>query len=216
MNKYDPNAVYLQRKQGNEQFIMNNKDMGFNLMSFWSYQYSNIWSQTGEMAEFLVAKALEGKDTYTRNHEYWAVWDLNYRKLRIEIKASADFHSWNINEKKKTIRVFDIHKVYDWGYITEEPETKGTMRRMSQIYVFCHNKCPMDSYEPETCDPLNLDNWDFYILPTSTLDKCCGNQKTISLGRLKRIHGRIPYRFDEIKDAVDAIYNEIDGTFTKT
>jgi len=36
-------------------------------------------------------------------------------------------------------------------------------------------------------DPLSMAQWDFYILPTRFLDEKLGNQKTLSLSRLKRL-----------------------------
>jgi hypothetical protein len=35
-----------------------------------------------------------------------------------------------------------------------------------------------------TVDPLNLDQWTFYVLPTRVLNEVLGNQKTVALSRL--------------------------------
>lgn len=206
MSKYNPDADYLKVKEGKESFTLNGKKQDFNVLCFWQYHFSNLWNMTDKIAEFLVAKALEGKDTYTRNHEYWAVWDLNYRHIRIEIKATSDFHTWNAEKRKKTQRVFDIHPIMDRGYVPDELEWTGKIRRISEVYVFCHVRCSENSYDAESADPLNLDNWDFYIIPTFIIDKCCGSNKSISLGRVRQIHGKSPFRYNEIRGEMDRIY----------
>ena len=76
--------ICTRRKTGKEKFTFNNIEKDFNLRDFWSYKYSNVWNQIGELAEFLVDKALESDETYTKNNEFWALWDFNYRNLRIE------------------------------------------------------------------------------------------------------------------------------------
>ena len=38
-----------------------------------------------------------------------------------------------------------------------------------------------------TVDPMNLDQWEFYILPTDILDERVADQKSISLSALQRL-----------------------------
>lgn len=37
-------------------------------------------------------------------------------------------------------------------------------------------------------DPMKLEGWEFYVLPTKVLDRHCGVQKTIRLRSLFRLH----------------------------
>ena len=39
-----------------------------------------------------------------------------------------------------------------------------------------------------TLDPLNLSQWEFYVLGTAVLDREVPTQKTISLGALEELH----------------------------
>lgn len=65
------------------------------------------------------------------------------------------------------------------------------------MYVFCL----YTETVRERADPLVLDGWDFYIVPTHILDEQCGPQKTISLTMLQKLD---PYLADygSIRDAV--------------
>jgi hypothetical protein len=50
----------------------------------------------------------------------------------------------------------------------------------------------------KSINPLDLDQWDFYILPAMTLDEKVGGQKTITLTRLITI-GAVQASYGEIK-----------------
>lgn len=52
--------------------------------------------------------------------------------------------------------------------------------------------------------PLNLNNWEFYIVPTSVIDEKCGKNKTITLSRIKNM-GYTPKRYNEIKETIDSL-----------
>ena len=56
--------------------------------------------------------------------------------------------------------------------------------------------------------PLNLNNWEFFIVPTAFINEHCGNNKTISLSRIRNFGFRA-FRFDEIKAEVDRIIDEL-------
>lgn len=72
------------------------------------------------------------------------------------------------------------------------------------MYVFCLNT----GDTKEASNPLNLNNWEFYIVPTAIINEKCGNNKTISLGRIKSL-GFAAKKYDEIKTTVDAIIDSI-------
>lgn len=51
---------------------------------------------------------------------------------------------------------------------------------------------------------MNLNNWEFYIVPTRVIDANCGTNKTITLKRIKNM-GFTPKRYDEIKTTIDSL-----------
>jgi hypothetical protein len=52
-----------------------------------------------------------------------------------------------------------------------------------------------------TLDPLNLDQWEFYVVPTAVLDARERSQHSITLPSLKALHGE-PVSFAEIVEVV--------------
>jgi len=53
----------------------------------------------------------------------------------------------------------------------------------------------------ETADVLDINVWQFYIIPTHFIDEKFGDQKTVTLNRLKEI--RTPVNYDEVKNVID-------------
>ena len=183
---------------GTEKFICENKELDFDLKDFWSFQYSNIYSLHGEIAEFVVARALG--ITEAQNSEYWTLWDILYRDYRIEIKQTGYYHPWNENGKISNIRRFGITKANS-DYEFEDMENK--FERQNDIYVFCLNT----GETKEESNPMNIDSWEFYVVPTKVINEVCGGNKSIGLNKVREISKQVSY--DKIKETVDFI---IDNT----
>ena len=69
--------------KGNEKFLFNNENLDFDFCDFWRFQYSNIYSLHGEIAEFIVARALGVNEA--QNSAYWTLWDITYRDVKFPI-----------------------------------------------------------------------------------------------------------------------------------
>ncbi len=55
-------------------------------------------------------------------------------------------------------------------------------------------------------DPLTLEHWRFFVIPTSVIDNECGSNKTISLNKVKTLSDYPEgLMFDELKDYVDRL-----------
>lgn len=180
---------------GLEPFTLDGNSAGFSVLDFWAFQHSNIWDVQEEIAEFIVAKALGQDMPYNKNG--WTLWDMNYRGKRIEVKETGYYHSWRTDGKVSHQRTFGITKAYSL-YKNRHSEFK----RQNDIYVFCLNT----GETKEASNPLALENWRFWVVPTSTIDCICGDNKTISLGRVKRITGlKEGLGYEELRDAVDKV-----------
>lgn len=185
---------------GNEKFRFDNQDLNFDIKDFWSFQYSNIYSLHGEIAEFVVARSLG--ITEAQNSEYWTLWDITYENVKIEVKATAYFHLWNKDGNVSKQRTFSIAKAN--GSYDAEIAGNSELRRQNDIYVFCL----INGETVETANPLDLDNWEFYVVPTAFLDEYCGDNKKISLGRI-RSFGFECVRYNNLKNAIDAVIKNI-------
>ncbi|MCP4154603.1 MAG: hypothetical protein GY757_43165 [bacterium] len=72
--------------------------------------------------------------------------------------------------------------------------------RHADVYVFCL----LDHKVQAAVDPLNMNQWRFYILPTVMLDKKVGNQKTIRLNPLLKLEP-LEAKYGEISKAINKV-----------
>lgn len=169
---------------GTEQFITEQGEPAAEVSDFWRWSGSNLLDNTyrGMLAEFLVARALE-LDSIARAE--WGLYDLLYGDIRIEVKSSAYVQSWEQTELYKPR--FDIHV----------PVTEG--KRQSDVYVFSL----LNETDRDKVDPLDLNQWDFYIVKTSAVNTAFDTQKSVALSMIEPI--AIKVKFTGIKKAVDMI-----------
>lgn len=179
---------------GNEKFEFDGKELDYSFIDFRRFHYSNIYDIQGRIAEFIVAKAL-GIDE-SQNDQYWTLWDLTYRGVRIEVKETSYYHSFNKEGKVSQQRSFGITKAN--GAYDAEKSGNTEFCRQNDVYIFCLNtgETMEESY------PLNLNNWEFYIVPTAVINEKCGKNKTISLSKIKSL-GYSAVKYSEIKSAID-------------
>ncbi len=172
-------AIKVARKNGAESFHENGNVISHNLLSFWQWSSSDLVGNTlrGMLAEYIIATAVgSAEDTRTE----WDAFDIETPdKIKIEVKSSAYVQSWS-QEKLSTIS-FGIQPTKGWDAKTNTYSSQRA--RQSDIYIFC----VMAHKDKSTIDPLNIDQWAFYILPTKTLNKAVGNQKSITLSSLKKL-----------------------------
>lgn len=180
---------------GNERFTLNGVDLGLTVKDYWQFQFSNLIDNLGFVAEFLVAKAL-AKDN-PDNANGWTLFDAQYRGKRIEVKSTSYWQSWKKSHAISEQRTFSIKKTH-----VEYQNSKSEKERQNDIYIFCLDKGKTE----ESANPLNLENWIFYIVPTSIINKLFGDQKTLSLKKLTQIEKYgIGVSYDKIKGTVDEI-----------
>lgn len=185
---------------GNEPFKQNDVELGFNVMDYWRFQFSNLVDNLGFVAEFLIAQALSKDEPDNCNG--WTVYDLGYRGKRIEVKATSYYQSWKASHIICEQRTFSIRKTY-----VDYQNSKSELARQNDIYIFCLEKEKPQGNE--TANPLNLDNWIFYVVPTNIINNLFGDQKTLSLNRLTHIERYgAGLKYDQIKNKVDEIIDD--------
>ena len=111
----------------------------------------------------------------------WDKYDLKTRSgITVEVKASGYLQTWS--QKKLTKPVFGIRPTKAWNYKSNEYES--TIKRQADVYVFCvHNYMQKD----DGLNPLDLKQWEFYVLPTKLLNEKMPTQKTITLDKIKAL-----------------------------
>jgi len=179
---------------GSEAFRAGSRELGFNVRDFWAWSVSDLVSNAtrGILAEYIVAKAC-GVDTSAPRDEWAAVDLVTLEGVSIEVKSSAYVQSWYQDEYSKIS--FGVRRTLKW-----DPETNkrtGHPHRAADVYVFAL----LAHKDQETLDPLNLDQWEFYVLPTYVLDSRERSQHSITLPSLKRLNAG-PHGFGGLRDAV--------------
>lgn len=187
-------------RTGNERFRMGTKDLDSDILSFWQWSASDLISNSlrGLLAEYLVALDLGVTD---QPRVEWNAYDLlkeyndTKKKVRIEVKSAAYLQTWP-QQRLSTIR-FGIAPRQGW-----DAETGAwwlDKRRYSDAYVFCL----LASKDMKTIDPLDLNQWQFFVLPTGVLDSRLPTQKTVGLSRLRSL-GATEVEFGKIGETICA------------
>lgn len=186
--------IIVIRKSGRERFRDGTADLGFDLESFWQWSSSNLLSNSmrGVLAEYLVARALRANPEGVR--EEWASYDLAFEGgIKVEVKSAGYLQSWH---QKQLSRIsFVVQKRRPWASATNE--LGAVAARNADVYVFAL----LAHQDKTTVDPMDVSQWSFFVLPTSTLDGRTRSQHSITLPTLLRLCGR-SVDFDGLREAV--------------
>lgn len=171
----------MEQLTGNEEFILHGTSVGISVKDYWSWAYSDLIDNTqrGVMAEFLVYSTIRNPPD-TQMRENWLPFDVTSPSgRRIEVKSAAYIQAWTPENIFAQIR-FDIGKKLAWDNVTATSATVA--KRNCDLYVFC-----LFTAKTKDISLLNLDYWDFYVLPTSVLNEKVPEQKGISLSSLLKL-----------------------------
>lgn len=164
--------------------------IGPTVLDFWRWSVSDLLSNVtrSRLAEFLIANAL-GIDTAPPRDE-WAAWDLTSPEgIKIEVKCSAYLQSWY--QARHSSPSFSIKPSRAW-----DPNTNSysaTSQRQAHLYVFAL----LDHLDKATVDPLDVRQWVFFVVPTSSIDGYQRSQSSITLKSLTKISR--PVRYQELR-----------------
>ena len=160
---------------------------------FWSWAYFDVLSNAnrGVFAEFIIEAALDIIDTPRLE---WDAVDLRYRDRLIEIKSSAYLQTWEQEGRLSKI-VFGIAKTRGWDARTNT--SSATPSREAHVYVFCL----YPEKDGARANVLDVSTWEFYVLPTSMIEREFREQKTVTLGPIQRLVS--PVNYDRVRTAID-------------
>lgn len=172
----------MEQLTGNEEFTLHGTGAGITVIDFWRWAFSDLIDNTqrGIMAEFLVYSSLKRVLPGTQMRENWLPFDvMSPSGRRIEVKSAAYIQAWTPENIFAQIR-FDIGKKLAWDNVTATSATVA--ERNCDLYVFC-----LFTAKTKDVSLLDLDYWEFYVLPTSVLDEKVPDQKGISLSSLLKL-----------------------------
>lgn len=183
----------MEQLTGDELFSNDGMNLDFCMSDFWKWYASNTLHSAlrGAIAEFIVAKAL---DLHCEIRQSWDAYDIDYNGTKIEVKSSAYLQDDN-GDKLSRIS-FSIAKHSHWN----EDDKWNNLVRHSDIYVFCL----FSETDRSKADPMKLEQWQFYVLPTSVLDEQCGDRQTLSLSALLSLSPS-QCTYSDLQATIDAI-----------
>jgi hypothetical protein len=192
------------RKTGAERFHANGCPFAFDVLGFWRWSSSDLVSNAmrGVLAEYLVACDIGVADG-TRME--WDAYDLKTPGgVKVEVKSAAYLQSWK--QTRLSTICFDIRSTVGWDASTNVfgPERK----RQADVYVFALLK----HQEKATLDPLNVAQWDFYVLPTTVLNEKFPSQKQMSFTTLLRLRP-IKASFGQIATVIASMCQNSSNSF---
>jgi hypothetical protein len=187
--------IAVKRKSGREAFHGADGPREFALVDFWRWSASDLVSNAtrGVLAEYIVARAL-GVDDPDEVRTEWDAYDLvSPSGIKVEVKSTAFIQSWGQTGPSRPR--FSIRESRPWDADTGRMATD--LGRAADVYVFAllHHR------DQDTLDPMDLDQWSFYVVSTKSLKEQKRGQKSISLPALERIAESM--RFDEVAEAVE-------------
>lgn len=201
-NELNLAAIKATPKIGNEYLTYNKKSVGYSLLEFWQWSVSDILNNTtrGKFAEFIVGTAMEMNPKKLRDG--WDAFDITTDNgIKMEIKSAAYIQSWN--QKKYSTISFSIRKTKYWD--ANSGIFRDEAKRHADLYVFCLLK----TKNQEIIDPLRLEQWDFYVLPTYKLNHYTRSQTSITLHSLRKLTEAVNY--SELKIQIENSYAEQTG-----
>jgi hypothetical protein len=169
------------KKSGHESLLVKGSGSGVTILDFWRWAMSDLVSNAprGVLAEFIVAYAL-GLTDGVRNP--WGAYDLvTSAGIKIEVKSASYLQFWNQKNLSKII--FPIKASRTWNHDTGITILSVESCRQADVYVFC----VLAHKDKNTINPLDTDQWEFYVINTSILNDNYPKNKSMSLSSLIKI-----------------------------
>jgi hypothetical protein len=168
------------RRTGRERFHRGGEPLGFALADFWAWSVSDLVSNAtrGRLAEYLVARALGLSTAGVRNE--WSAYDLETPSgIKIEVKSAAYLQAW-YQQRLSTVS-FSTPPTRAWDPETNIQSTE--VARQADVYVFAL----LAHLDKATLDPLDVSQWEFFVLPTAVLNARTRSQHSITLKSLQTL-----------------------------
>ena len=180
-------------KTGDEPLLVDGQPSGFQLLDFWRWSVSDLLSNAtrGRLAEFIVATAA-GID-FTKVRDEWGPFDLTTTTgIKVEVKSAAYLQTWF--QRGPSLISFSTKAARHWNSATNQQASLAA--RHADVYVFCllHHE------DKQTINPLDLNQWQFYVLATAELNSYTRSQHSMTLKSLQKLAE--PLSYNQMAEAI--------------
>jgi len=160
-------------------------------LDLWRWGFSDLVQNInrGILAEFIIAWALK-LDNTPRNP--WDPYDLITEDgKRIEVKSTGYLQSWDYGTKPYP--KFIIQQRQRWT----ESGLETNAEYNADVYILCYHK----EKKRDKLDPMDLNQWDFWVFSKNEIVSLLKNRKSISVSQLEKEEFK-PITILEIYDKV--------------
>jgi len=146
------------------------------VQDFWQFALGDLRMNNarGYLAEFLVGKALCIEQLVRIE---WDSFDLLFKGITIEVKSSAYLQAWD----QRRISTLSFSGLKGTRYNPRAPlggEDPLGKRYNAMVYVFCVHT----AVTHETYNPLDVSQWEVYVVPRSALAET--GLQSVGIGRV--------------------------------
>jgi len=165
---------------------------GVTLADFWSWAFSDLSGERtlDTLSEFVVGLALENLERARCSGSN----SMTYLGKLIEIRAAhwnGILDEWSLNNIK-----FAVSPEFAGE---KRGEGKGSWRRRAECYVFCLYA----NAGSNQGGPLNVGNWEFYVVERESLDESLGPKKCIRLQQICRMS--MPLSHEQLRNEIRSV-----------
>jgi hypothetical protein len=156
-------ALEVTRLTGNEVLHRGGEDVPLRIVDFWQWSVSDLVSNLtrGRFAEFIVAHAL-AIDVRSGVRNEWDAFDLKTATgVKVEVKSAGYVQSWR--QKQLSGIAWSLGPTRAWDHSSGElTSDRGWHADVYVLALFA-------SQEKQKADPLDLDQWRFFVVPAAEL-----------------------------------------------
>ncbi|MBW2134574.1 MAG: hypothetical protein JRG72_04995 [Deltaproteobacteria bacterium] len=194
--------IPVEYNRGDKPFMLKGTPTKYTLLDFWAWAFSDVLTNItrGIVAEFIIATAI-GIDI-KQPREAWSKFDLTYRSHGIEVKSASYHQRWY--QKSLSKISFTVPKRKGWDADTNKLDTVS--KRQADIYILSL----LAEKDRKKIDPLNIDQWQFWVVDTSFFDNRARSQHSITYNSLCKEIGK-PISYSQLRIAVDKLIDQKTG-----
>ena len=165
---------------GSELFRCSEGPLSLTLLDFWRWSESDLLNSVTRtrLAEFIVASALAAWAEGPRD-EHSSLDLVTPDGVEVRVKSASFLKSFHQRDLSKVIFVPQIRPSYSRAGSAHHAVCRA------QVYVFAL----LDSVERATVDPLDLDQWRFFVPETSKLEALVTEQRALTVPTLDELSG---------------------------
>lgn len=149
------------------------------ISDFWQWGFSDLIQNTtrGVLGEYIVAVLL-GVDDEPRNP--WKAYDLKLSNgMTVEVKTTSVLQAWR--QEKMYEPKYVVAPTRRWDPETGVMEPKASLN--ADLYIFCY----FTAVDHSVANPLDLDQWEFFVFERTQIEKIFEGRKSVSLKALQNL-----------------------------